>query len=170
MPWYGQVVGSVAYVAYVAYVAHLRGERRWAVPLLLRALGDRHGVTLGVQLGFRSADTGRWPAARSRIPPTGSAPHGPRSLQCFLLRQRSPPSAARGITFGPAGRLAHLLGAGLRCDLTTAAATGLLDARTRDWSPAVAHAAGIDTSLLPRLITAAALERGHHLSSRIGFS
>src|SRR5699024_4666341 len=60
-------------------------------------------------------------------------------------------AAARGITFGPAGHLAHALGTGLRCDLTTAAATGLLDARTRDWSPDVAHAAGIDLALLPRL-------------------
>lgn len=32
-----------------------------------------------------------------------------------------------------------------------AAATGLLDARTRTWSPAVAHAAGIDPALLPHL-------------------
>ena len=60
-------------------------------------------------------------------------------------------AAARGITFGPAGHLAHALGTGLRCDLTTAAATGLLDARTRDWSPDVAHAAGIELALLPRL-------------------
>src|SRR5699024_2753004 len=60
-------------------------------------------------------------------------------------------AAACGITFGPAGHLAHALGAGLHCDLTTAATTGLLDARTRDWSPAVAHAAGIDPALLPHL-------------------
>src|SRR5699024_10923826 len=60
-------------------------------------------------------------------------------------------AATRGITFGPAGHLAHALGAGLRCDLTTAAATGLLDARTRDWSRDIAHAAGIDLALLPRL-------------------
>ena len=60
-------------------------------------------------------------------------------------------AAACGITFGPAGHLAHALGAGLHCDLTTAATTGLLDARTRDWSPDVAHAAGIDPALLPHL-------------------
>ncbi len=61
----------------------------------------------------------------------------------------------RGITFGPAGHLAHVLGAGLHCDLTTAAATGLLDASTRDWSPAVARAAGIDEALLPHLTAGA---------------
>ncbi|MBK0331536.1 sugar kinase [Brachybacterium sp. MASK1Z-5] len=58
---------------------------------------------------------------------------------------------ARGITFGPAGHLAQRLGAGPWCDPTTASTTGLLDARTRDWSPAVARAAGIDPALLPRL-------------------
>jgi len=62
---------------------------------------------------------------------------------------------ARGIAFGPAGHLAHVLGAELRCDLTTAATTGLLDARTRNWAPAVARAAGIDVAMLPRLSTAA---------------
>lgn len=62
---------------------------------------------------------------------------------------------SRGIVFGPAAHLAHVLGAGLHCDLTTAAATGLLEASTRDWSPAIAHAAGIDEALLPRLTTGA---------------
>ena len=61
----------------------------------------------------------------------------------------------RGLTFGPAGHLAHLLGAGLRCDPTTAATTGLLDARTRDWSPDIARAAGINPALLPRLTSGA---------------
>ncbi|MGY5766567.1 acetyltransferase [Brachybacterium sp. DNPG3] len=60
-------------------------------------------------------------------------------------------AAARGIVFGPAGHLAHVLGAGRHCDPTTAAATGLLDARTRSWSAAVARAAGIDLALLPHL-------------------
>src|SRR5699024_6086913 len=72
----------------------------------------------------------------------------------FRRLARTSPEAtagARGITFGPAGHLAHVLGAGLHCDLTTASTTGLLDARTRDWSPAVARAAGIDAALLPRL-------------------
>ncbi|GAA4528758.1 FGGY family carbohydrate kinase [Brachybacterium paraconglomeratum] len=69
------------------------------------------------------------------------------------LARTSPDIAARtrGLTFGPAGHLAHALGAGLHCDLTTAAATGLLDARTSDWSPAVARAAEIDEALLPHL-------------------
>jgi xylulokinase len=58
---------------------------------------------------------------------------------------------ARGLTFGPAGHLAHRLGAGRWCDPTTASTTGLLDARTREWSPEIACAAGIDMALLPRL-------------------
>ena len=76
----------------------------------------------------------------------------------FRRLARASPDAvagARGIVFGPAGPLAHALGAGLHCDLTTAAATGLLDARTREWSPAVARAAGIDAALLPRLTAGA---------------
>lgn len=69
------------------------------------------------------------------------------------LARASPDAAARtrGLTFGPAGHLASVLGAGMHCDLTTAAATGLLDARTRHWSPEVAHVAGIDEALLPLL-------------------
>ncbi|ATG55803.1 sugar kinase [Brachybacterium ginsengisoli] len=69
------------------------------------------------------------------------------------LVAREPEAArrTRGLVFGPAGHLAHLLGAGLHCDLTTASATGLLDARTRDWSPSVARAAGITPELLPHL-------------------
>src|SRR5699024_426119 len=64
-----------------------------------------------------------------------------------------PVTRTRAIAFGPAGHLAHVLGAELRCDPTTAATTGLLDARTRTWAPAVARAAGIDMALLPRLTT-----------------
>src|SRR5699024_1135628 len=78
---------------------------------------------------------------------------------------------ARGLTFGPAGHLAHVLGAGLHCDPTTAAATGLLDARTRDWAPAVARAAGIDPALLPRLTRAAGEvvgRTGPSASARLG--
>lgn len=60
-----------------------------------------------------------------------------------------------GITFGPAGHLAFVLGAGLHCDPTTASTTGLLDARRREWSPDIARAAGLDPGLLPRLTRAA---------------
>lgn len=60
-------------------------------------------------------------------------------------------TSTRAIVFGPVGHLAHVLGAGAWCDETTAAATGLLDARTREWSLPVARAAGIDPALLPRL-------------------
>lgn len=61
---------------------------------------------------------------------------------------------ARGALFGPAGYLAHALGCGRWCDPTTAAATGLLEARTGVFSGAVARAAGLDEELLPALTTA----------------
>src|SRR5699024_9883304 len=69
------------------------------------------------------------------------------------LARHEPHSLSRthGLTCAPAGHLAHRLGASLWCDATTAATTGLLEARTRSWSPAVARAAGLDPALLPRL-------------------
>ncbi|ATG51187.1 sugar kinase [Brachybacterium vulturis] len=57
----------------------------------------------------------------------------------------------RQVVFGPAGHLVHRLGLGAWCDLTTAAATGLLDHRTRTWSAPVARAAGLAAPLLPAL-------------------
>ena len=67
----------------------------------------------------------------------------------------------QGVVFGPAGYLVARMGLGLWCDLTTAATTGLLEARTRDWSPAVARAAGLDPALLPALTGAAGQIVGH---------
>jgi xylulokinase len=69
------------------------------------------------------------------------------------LRRAEPERLAglEGLVFGPAGHLVARMGLGLWCDPTTAAATGLLDARTRDWSVDVARAAGIDPVLLPAL-------------------
>ncbi|MCZ4327636.1 FGGY family carbohydrate kinase [Brachybacterium paraconglomeratum] len=67
----------------------------------------------------------------------------------------------QGVVFGPAGYLVARMGLGLWCDPTTAATTGLLEARTRDWSPAVARAAGLDPALLPALTGAAGLVVGH---------
>lgn len=61
----------------------------------------------------------------------------------------------QGFVFGPAGHLVARMGFGLWCDPTTASTTGLFDARTRDWSPAVARAAGIDPAALPQLTRAA---------------
>jgi xylulokinase len=61
----------------------------------------------------------------------------------------------QGFVFGPAGHLVARMGLGLWCDPTTASTTGLFDARTRDWSPAVARAAGIDLAALPQLTRAA---------------
>ena len=60
-------------------------------------------------------------------------------------------AGARHVLFGPAGYLAHRLELGAWCDPTTAAATGLLDARRREWSAPVARAAGLEPGLLPRL-------------------
>ena len=67
----------------------------------------------------------------------------------------------QGVVFGPAGYLVARMGLGLWCDPTTAATTGLLEARTRDWSPAVARAAGLDPALLPALTGAAGQIVGH---------
>ena len=67
----------------------------------------------------------------------------------------------QGVVFGPAGYLVVRMGLGLWCDPTTAATTGLLEARTRDWSPAVARAAGLDPALLPALTGAAGQIVGH---------
>ncbi|WP_010550418.1 FGGY family carbohydrate kinase [Brachybacterium paraconglomeratum] len=67
----------------------------------------------------------------------------------------------QGVVFGPAGYLVARMGLGLWCDPTTAATTGLLEARTRDWSPAVARAAGLDPALLPALTGAAGQVVGH---------
>ncbi|GAA1483232.1 FGGY family carbohydrate kinase [Brachybacterium fresconis] len=61
---------------------------------------------------------------------------------------------ARGMVFGPAGYLAHALGCGRWCDPTTAAATGLLEARTGTFSGVIARAASLDEDLLPALTTA----------------
>ena len=67
----------------------------------------------------------------------------------------------QGVVFGPAGYLVARMGLGLWCDPTTAATAGLLEARTRDWSPAVARAAGLDPALLPALTGAAGQIVGH---------
>lgn len=67
----------------------------------------------------------------------------------------------QGVVFGPAGYLVARMGLGLWCDPTTAATTGLLEALTRDWSPAVARAAGLDPALLPALTGAAGQVVGH---------
>ncbi|UQN29245.1 FGGY family carbohydrate kinase [Brachybacterium kimchii] len=72
----------------------------------------------------------------------------------FRRLARTDPDAidrTRALTFGPAGHLAHRLGAGAWCDPTTASALGLLDAAARAWSPDVVRAAGIDPGLLPTL-------------------
>ena len=64
-------------------------------------------------------------------------------------------SGLQGLVFGPAGHLVARMGLGLWCDPTTAATTGLLELRTRRWSPAVARAAGVEPGSLPRLTRAA---------------
>lgn len=76
----------------------------------------------------------------------------------FLRLARTDPervACARQVVFGPAGHLMHQLGLGAWCDPTTAAATGLLEARTRTWSAPVARAAGLTPEQLPALTTRA---------------
>ena len=76
----------------------------------------------------------------------------------------------QGVVFGPAGYLVARMGLGLWCDPTTAATTGLLEARTRDWSSAIARAAPALTSssrvcttrwLAPRRTAATSMPRSH---------
>ncbi|CAM3925652.1 FGGY family carbohydrate kinase [Helcobacillus massiliensis] len=57
--------------------------------------------------------------------------------------------AVRRVFFSPAGLLAWMLGGDAHCDVTTASATGLLDARTRTWSEAIARAAHLPMGVLP---------------------
>ena len=67
----------------------------------------------------------------------------------------------QGVVFGPAGYLVARMGLGLWCYPTTAATTGLLETRTREWSSAIARAAGLDPALLPALTGAAGQIVGH---------
>ena len=55
------------------------------------------------------------------------------------------------ILFSPSGYLAHHLGLGAHVDSTTASTTGLIDAATGDFSPAVCRAAGITVDMLPAI-------------------
>lgn len=85
---------------------------------------------------------------------TGNRQDATSCAAMHLRLQRTDPARLAdldGLVFGPVGHLVASMGLGLWCDPTTASATGLLDARTRDWSPAVARAAGIDPVLLPTL-------------------
>lgn len=85
---------------------------------------------------------------------TGNRQDATSCAAMHLRLQRIDPARLadlEGLVFGPAGYLVARMGLGLWCDPTTASATGLLDARTRDWSPAVARAAGIAPGLLPAL-------------------
>ena len=108
----------------------------------------RAGAEAGEIRAALAADGQDWDALAGNLQDAGSC------AAMFRRLARTDPDATmalRGIVFGPAGHLAYVLGAGLHCDLTTASTTGLLDSRTRDWSPAIARAAGIDESLLPHL-------------------
>jgi xylulokinase len=128
----------------------LEGERGAVAPAVLYS--DRRAGAEAAEIRAALATDGEdWDALAGNLQDAGSCG------AMFRRLARTRPEAiarTRGLAFGPAGHLAHVLGAALHCDLTTAAATGLLDARTRHWSPAVAHAAGIDEALLPHLTTA----------------
>lgn len=148
----GRVLPSVAGVAALCLTGQmqdlvLEGERG-AIRRAVLYSDLRAAAEAGEIRAALAADGEDWDGL------TGNLQDASSCAAMFRRLSRSEPAttaATRGITFGPAGHLAHALGAGLHCDLTTAAATGLLDARTRDWSPDVAYAAGIDPVLLPRL-------------------
>lgn len=135
----------------------LEGERGAAAPAVLYS--DLRAVAEATEIRAALDDDGEsWDDLTGNLQDASSC-----AAMFRRLARLSPETIARtrGIAFGPASHLAHVLGAGLHCDLTTAAATGLLDARTRDWSPAVARAAGIDEALLPRLTSEVGEIVGH---------
>lgn len=120
-----------------------------AVPAILYS--DTRAAEDADQLHAQLRDTGT-----SWNDLTGNLQDATSCAAMFRRLARTDPSAvqrARGVVFGPAAHLAHLLGCGLWCDLTTAAATGLLDARDLSWSASVARAAGLEEQLLPALTT-----------------
>ena len=127
----------------------LEGEHGPARPAVLytdmRAGAEAEEIRAALARGGQS-----WDALTGNLQEANSSAAMFRRLHHL---EPGPLKRTRAIAFGPAGHLAHVLGAELRCDPTTAATTGLLDARTRTWAPAVARAAGIDMALLPRLTT-----------------
>lgn len=109
----------------------------------------------GGQDGQRAECGGSADAVWERI--TGNEQDATSCAAMFRRLSRTSPDVvgrARGVVFGPAGYLVHALGLGAWCDVTTASATGLLDARTRRWSDPVARAAGLSRAMLPELTRA----------------
>jgi len=104
---------------------------------------------------LRREGTGPADADWDRV--TGNEQDATSCAAMFRRLSRTSPEVvgrARGVVFGPAGYLVHALGLGAWCDVTTASATGLLDARTRRWSNQIACAAGLSRAMLPELTRA----------------
>ena len=132
--------------------------RSGAASLAILYSDTRAGVEAEELRAALAADGVSWDALTGNLQDATSC----AAMHLRLLRA-APEQLAdlQGVVFGPAGYLVARMGLGLWCDPTTAATTGLLEARTRDWSPAVARAAGLDPALLPALTGAAGQIVGH---------
>ncbi len=99
----------------------------------------------------QAAEIGQVLPAWGRI--TGNEQNATSSAAMFLrLRQEDDPRAnAAALLFSPAGYLVHRLGLGAHVDETTASTTGLLDLRTRAWSPEVCAAVNLSPTSLPEI-------------------
>ena len=132
--------------------------RSGAASLAILYSDTRAGVEAEELRAALAADGVSWDALTGNLQDATSC----AAMHLRLLRA-APEQLAdlQGVVFGPAGYLVARMGLGLWCDPTTAATTGLLEARTRDWSSAVARAAGLDPALLPALTGAAGQIVGH---------
>ena len=132
--------------------------RSGAASLAILYSDTRAGVEAEELRAALAADGVSWDALTGNLQDATSC----AAMHLRLLRAATEQLAdLQGVVFGPAGYLVARMGLGLWCDPTTAATTGLLEARTRDWSPAVARAAGLDPALLPALTGAAGQVVGH---------
>ncbi|MGP4978329.1 FGGY family carbohydrate kinase [Brachybacterium tyrofermentans] len=118
---------------------------------------DTRAVAEAAEIGTILRREGRDSAGADWDQITGNEQDATSCAAMFRRLSRISPEVvgrARGVVFGPAGHLVHALGLGAWCDVTTASATGLLDARTRRWSDPVARAAGLSRAMLPELTRA----------------
>lgn len=118
---------------------------------------DTRAVAEAAEIGTILRREGRDSAGADWDQITGNEQDATSCAAMFRRLSRISPEVvgrARGVVFGPAGHLVHALGLGAWCDVTTASATGLLDARTRRWSDRIACAAGLSRAMLPELTRA----------------
>jgi rhamnulokinase len=131
------------------------GVDTWAVDY---ALLDARGALLGNPFHYRDARTDGVPdAVHRRIPQAELyALNGLQQLPFTTLYQLaaaagSPQLASARTMLLLPDLISCWLGADPGAELTNASTTGLLDVRTRDWSPALLEAAGVPRSLLAPL-------------------